>query len=100
MEYPVAFPPLKVSRFSFYPYRFKVIGEGIYFVVYFDTHSQVSTCVSPINTGISLSFGVSDGMLLTDLSKAFDCLRNDLMIAKLAADGFDQPSLCLIFSYL
>ena len=39
-------------------------------------------------------------MLLTDLSKAFDCLRHDLLIAKLAAYGFDQPSLCFIFSYL
>ena len=40
------------------------------------------------------------GMLFTDLSKAFDCLRHDLLIAKLAAYGFDQPSLCFIFSYL
>ena len=40
------------------------------------------------------------GMLRTDLSKAFDCLRHDLLIAKLAAYGFDQPSLCFIFSYL
>ena len=40
------------------------------------------------------------GMLLTALSKAFDCLRHDLLIAKLAAYGFDQPSLCFIFSYL
>ena len=40
------------------------------------------------------------GMLLTNLSKALDCLRHDLLIAKLAAYGFDQPSLCFIFSYL
>ena len=37
---------------------------------------------------------------LIDLSKAFDCLRHDLLIAKLAAYGFDQPSLCFIFNYL
>ena len=39
-------------------------------------------------------------MLLTDLSNVFDCLRHDLLIAKLAAYSFDQPSLCFIFSYL
>ena len=40
------------------------------------------------------------GMLLTGLSKAFGCLRQDLLIAKLATYGFDQPSLFFIFNYL
>ena len=39
--------------------------------------------------------GVS-GMLLTDLSKVFYCLRHDLLITKLAVYGFDQSSLCFI----
>ena len=40
------------------------------------------------------------GVLLTDLSKAFDCLVHDLLIAKLHAYGFDYVSLKLIYSYL
>ena len=39
-------------------------------------------------------------MLFIDLSKAFDRLRHDLLIARLAAYGFDQPSVCFIISYL
>ena len=40
------------------------------------------------------------GALLTDLSKAFDCLPNELFIAKLDAYGFDKSSLKLMHSYL
>ena len=40
------------------------------------------------------------GALFTDLSKAFDCLNHELLIAKLAAYGFDHKSLNLILSYL
>ena len=39
-------------------------------------------------------------MLLTDLSKAFDCLVHDLLIAKLNAYGFDYDALSLINNYL
>ena len=35
------------------------------------------------------------GAIVTDLSKAFDCLSHDLMIAKLAAYGFEKSALCL-----
>ena len=38
--------------------------------------------------------------LLTDLSKAFDCILHDLIIAKLAAYGFDTNALRLIHNYL
>ena len=40
------------------------------------------------------------GAILTDLSKAFDCLNHDLLIAKLDAYGFDQNALNFIHSYL
>ena len=42
----------------------------------------------------------STGVLLTDLSKTFDCLDHDLLIAKLNAYGFDFNSLVLFHSYL
>ena len=40
------------------------------------------------------------GALLTDLSKAFDCLPHDLPIAKLNAYGFSLPALRPMQSYL
>ena len=40
------------------------------------------------------------GVLLTDLSKAFDCLSHDLLLAKLEAYGFDYMSVKLLHSYL
>ena len=40
------------------------------------------------------------GALLTDLSKAFDCLSHDLLIAKLNAYGFSVAALRLVLDYL
>ena len=40
------------------------------------------------------------GALKTDLSKAFDCLHHELVIARLDAYGFDIKSVKLIQQYL
>ena len=49
---------------------------------------------------ICLDHGKVTGALLTDLSKAFDCLTHELLIAKLNAYGFDINATRLIYSYL
>ena len=48
----------------------------------------------------ALDNGKIAGAVLTDLSKAFDCLDHNLLIAKLHAYGFDYNSLTYINSYL
>ena len=48
----------------------------------------------------SIDRGKVFGALLTDLSKAFDCLNHDLLIAKLNAYGFSLPALRLFHEYL
>ena len=40
------------------------------------------------------------GAVLMDLSKAFDCLPHDLLIAKLEAYGLDLEMVKLVYSYL
>ena len=40
------------------------------------------------------------GGVSMDLSKAFDCIPHDLLLAKLAAYGIDENLFCYISSYL
>ena len=44
--------------------------------------------------------GKAFGILLTDFSKAIDCLSHELLLAKLHAYGFSISALRLIYSYL
>ena len=48
----------------------------------------------------ALDKGNITGIVLTDLSKAFDCISHELLIAKLSAYGFSANSLNLISDYL
>ena len=48
----------------------------------------------------SMDNGILGSALLTDLSKAFDCLNHELLIAKLEAYGFSNSALHYIYNYL
>ena len=47
-----------------------------------------------------LDGGGETGAVLTDLTKAFDCIDHNLLIAKLNACGFEKQSINFIYSYL
>ena len=48
----------------------------------------------------SLDEGNCVGAVFMDLSKAFDCLNHELLVAKLEAYGFSRNALTFIHSYL
>ena len=52
------------------------------------------------NLNKSLDKNEMVGLVMMDLSKAFDCIPHDLLIAKMHAYGFDKSSLKLVYSYL
>ena len=49
---------------------------------------------------LAVDKGSSFGALLTDLSKVFDCLSHEILIAKVHAYGFSLNALRLAHSYL
>ena len=46
-----------------------------------------------------MDYGGVFGALLTDLSKAIDCIPHDLSIAKLDAYGFQTDALSVVYDY-
>ena len=48
----------------------------------------------------TLDAGGETGVVLTDLSKAFDCIDHNLLVAKLSAYGSEKQSINFIYSYL
>ena len=62
--------------------------------------TQYSLLVMLENIRESLDNNKACAALLTDFSKAFDCIRHGLLIAKLHAYGFEDNALNLVHSYL
>ena len=48
----------------------------------------------------TLEKGEETGAVSTDLSKTFDCIDHNLLIAKLNACGFEKQSIDFFYSYL
>ena len=48
----------------------------------------------------ALDYAETAGTVLMDLSKAFNCINHDLLIAKLGAYGFGKGALTFIHDYL
>ena len=64
----------------------------------YNTQHALLRLMDKLNRGLDKKKKI--GILMMDLSKAFDCISHDLLIAKLNAYGFDKRSLKLIYSYL
>ena len=64
----------------------------------YSTQHALLLLMNKINKSLDLKQKV--GLMMMDLSKAFDCISHDLIIAKLYAYEFDKCSLKFIYSYL
>ena len=64
----------------------------------YNTHHVLIKLVEEWKSKLDNNFIV--GSVLIDLSKAFDCIPHELVIAKLHAYGFDENALVLVYSNL
>ena len=60
---------------------------------------QFRTYINVLNYKKALDNKEYCGLLLTDLSKAFGCVKHDLLTAKMNAYNFDNNDLALVYSY-
>ena len=100
---------------SVLPTPSKIFEKIIYEDIYNYMNDKLSPCLCGFRKGYSSQYCLIlmlerwkealdnknlAGAILTDLSKAFDCLNHNLLIAKLEAYGFSRLSLALVSSYL
>ena len=88
-------------------------------IMYRDIELYMQKCLSPKLCGFRKGYSTQHALIamiemwkkaldknenaaavLTDLSKAFDCINHELLIAKLEAYGFSKPALTYVYSYL
>ena len=102
---PVSLIPVVSKLFEKYMYKeiFEFIENSLspYLFGFRKGHSTEQCLVVVRETSkIALDEKGYAGAILTDLSKTFDCLNHDLLIAKLNAYGCSQDALKFIRSYL
>ena len=95
---------------SVLPFVSKIFQRNMYDQISLYMESYLSPFLCGFRKGLSTQYcimgmlekwsGNIAGAVFTDLSKAFDCLGHELLVAKLEAYGFDFQSLDYIYSYL
>ena len=89
----------RIMQNQIYPYLNKIFSK---YQCHFPNGFSAQHCLIAMieKWRQSLNSGGQAAAVLTDLSKAFDCIDHELLIAKLNAYGFDNSSLTFIYSYL
>ena len=90
---------LKISRYTNEePIVSNINDPTLKAILKYRNHSSITAMLEKWKR--SIDNGKMFGALLTDLSKAFDCIDHELLIAKLNPYGFSLTALKLMHSYL